>query len=234
MPHLAILTAAAPGEISWCSPQLKNSVFAEQVARGLLGEADRIQKSRDDRVTLQELFEFVREGTNHWVVQNRDLRGQHPNLILPKPEAAAKDLLATIVGRVSGKPAVKATPPKTASTSDVLADLIQLWNKRDKLKEAAAPENSPEQVDPLAWRGLHEQLRRAERQYLAGQPNGVSEFKAQAEELKQRILFVDDRYIVLKNKLFGKSSERESSRNSDDGGNPAKSKNKKTKIYTCF
>ncbi len=183
VPNLAILTAAAPGEISWSSPQLKNSVFAEQVARGLLGEADRVQKSRDDRVTLQELFEFAREGTNHWVVQNRDLRGQHPRLILPKPEAAAKELLATVVGRVSGKPAIKATTTKATSTSDALADLNQLWAKRDRLKETA----SPEQVDPLAWRGLHEQLRRAERQYLAGQPNGVSEFKAQAEELLERL-----------------------------------------------
>lgn len=54
--------------------------------------------------------------------------------------------------------------------------------------------------------------------------------KARAEELKQRILLVDDQYIVLKNKIFGKSSERESTRVKGDECSEAEKKNKKTKV----
>jgi transposase len=42
------------------------------------------------------------------------------------------------------------------------------------------------------------------------------------EELKQRILFVDDQYIELKNKLFGKSSEREPANTTEEAKNPAR------------
>lgn len=56
--------------------------------------------------------------------------------------------------------------------------------------------------------------------------------KARIEELKQRVLFVDEQYIVLKNKFFGKSSERECTQAKDDNDNsdtPEK-KNKKKKV----
>lgn len=55
--------------------------------------------------------------------------------------------------------------------------------------------------------------------------------RARAEELKQRALFIDDQYIVLKNKIFGKSSERECTQvKDDDGDDKPEKKSKKTKV----
>ncbi len=176
VPHLAILTAASSGEISWSSPQMKRSVFSEMVTHGLHGKADR---DGDKRVTLAELDTFVGEGTNHWVKQNRDLRGQHPRLILPKSVADANSLRKAQVGSVSGKPSNNASMTETTAVPDSFAKLIDLWEQRDKLQK-----DSPEQFDPLAWRRLHEHLRRAERCYLAGQPYDVSEFAGAEEQLK--------------------------------------------------
>ena len=43
------------------------------------------------------------------------------------------------------------------------------------------------------------------------------------EELKQKSLFVEDQFITIKNKLYGKSSERSAGKSTDSNGN----KNKK-------
>jgi transposase len=59
-----------------------------------------------------------------------------------------------------------------------------------------------------------------------------NKLKARVEELKQKVLFVDDQFIVLKNKIFGKSSERDCTQVKDDNDSddkPAK-KNKKQKV----
>ena len=56
----------------------------------------------------------------------------------------------------------------------------------------------------------------------------IKQLEAEASKLKQTILFIDDKYIVLKNKFFGKSSEKEPVQN-DDGEKPDSS-SKKTRI----
>lgn len=56
----------------------------------------------------------------------------------------------------------------------------------------------------------------------------VSQLEAREEELKQRIMLVDGQYIELKNKLYGKSSEREPE--SKDGENPAPRRHPKSKV----
>lgn len=70
----------------------------------------------------------------------------------------------------------------------------------------------------------------AQERVIKTQNNVIKQQNALAEELKQKILFVDDQYIVLKNKVFGKSSEREPSLNHDDDGDKPSTKNKKTKV----
>lgn len=54
--------------------------------------------------------------------------------------------------------------------------------------------------------------------------------RAQAEELKQRVLLVDDQYIVLKNKLFGKSSEKEPKVTGEENAPEKAEKTKKKKV----
>ena len=54
-------------------------------------------------------------------------------------------------------------------------------------------------------------------------------FRAYTEELRQKAFFIEDKYIVIKNKFFGKSSER-SLKKSENDSNSNKNKSKKIKV----
>lgn len=56
----------------------------------------------------------------------------------------------------------------------------------------------------------------------------ADQLKAQNEELRQRLLLVDGHYIILKNKFFGKSSEKKPAKNPTDKS-PKKPKKKAKK-----
>ncbi len=167
IPNLAILTSGAPGEVSWSSPSLSRSVFAHFLMRAIAGEADGSgSRTRDRRVTLAEIHNFVLTHTNHWVSQNRDLRGQHPQLLIaPKSNDG---LLDTVVAEVFGK----VSPPSLEAAKQFegarLRQLESLWDARDKWNA-----REPEQWHPLGWRRFLEHLRRAEQWWLAGQPEGM-------------------------------------------------------------
>lgn len=185
IPNLAVLTSAAPGELSWTSPILARSVFAEFLIRGLAGEADgSAGQSKDRRVTLDELHQFVLTHTHHWVSQNRDLRGQHPQLLISAERR--QELLATVVTEVHS---LKGTTSREASRTADGARLRQLeavWELRDKWSA-----KDPGQWHPLGWRRLQEHLRRAEQWRIAGQPEGM-EPHLQAAERAARDLEVRD------------------------------------------
>jgi len=61
----------------------------------------------------------------------------------------------------------------------------------------------------------------------------IRSLEAYAEEMRQRVLFIDDQYIELKNTMYGKSSEREpvaKPDTHDSNASIAKPKHKKTKV----
>lgn len=58
----------------------------------------------------------------------------------------------------------------------------------------------------------------------------IKKLEAEAEKRKQTVLLIEDKYIVLKNKIFGKSSEREPVQNEGDDGQKPSTANKKTKV----
>ncbi len=59
----------------------------------------------------------------------------------------------------------------------------------------------------------------------------VERLSALSEELKQKTFLIEDEYIKTKNKLFGKSSEREPSENSKSGsGSESGSKRKRVQL----
>jgi len=72
----------------------------------------------------------------------------------------------------------------------------------------------------------------AQERVIASQHRVIQKQQAINEELKQKVLFVDDQFIVLKNKLYGKSSERECTQVKDNDSSDGKTenKNKKTKV----
>ncbi|MBI5250012.1 MAG: ankyrin repeat domain-containing protein [Desulfomonile tiedjei] len=66
----AIITSARNGELSWESPDFKNSVFTHNFLEGLKGKADR---DRDGVVTLNEAYEYAYAHT-----KNETSGKQHP------------------------------------------------------------------------------------------------------------------------------------------------------------
>jgi transposase len=70
----------------------------------------------------------------------------------------------------------------------------------------------------------------AQEKLIKSVTNENNRLKARVEELKQKVLFVDEQFIILKNKIFGKSSERECTQNEDDSSDKVEKKTKKTKV----
>jgi hypothetical protein len=76
-PHLQILSAASPGQVSLASEEMKQTVFAHYVAQGLLGDADGClapKQPANQRVSVQELRSYVTSRVDAWASHNRRLR----------------------------------------------------------------------------------------------------------------------------------------------------------------
>ena len=175
IPNLAVITSAAPGEVSWTSASLARSAFAHFLVRALSGEADGATgEAADYRVSLAELHGYLLKQINHWVLQNRDLRGQHPLLLISKSSDA--DFQKSVLMELQQKPA----GPKDEASRNVDGALLKrleaLWDARDQWIR-----QSPALATPLEWQKFNEHLRRAEQWRLAGQPEGMTPHLDEAE-----------------------------------------------------
>lgn len=178
--NLAIITSGAPGETSWTSPILKQSVFAHFLCRALAGDADGCLANRrkDGKVTLDELHQYLLTRTNHWVQQNRDPRGQHPQMRLSS--GSNEGLVNTVV---STKKLAPQTPSTGTNDATLHEKLKELWIKRDKWEAEEAA-----QWHPIAWRQYLEHLRRAERWWLAGQPEEMDQHLIAAKRAEESLV----------------------------------------------
>jgi|GEM_PF-2260352 len=167
VPNLAILCSAAPGETSWSSPSLGNSVFAHYLLRALEGAAD---SDQDRRLTLAEMYDYVSRHVNHWVVQNRDLRGQHPQLFATNE--SRDGLMQTVVAELRGGKRPATSNGVSTTEGHRSKDLEALWDARDKWDKRPLGQH-PAEWHPIGWRRFLEHLRRAEAWLLAGQPAGM-------------------------------------------------------------
>lgn len=175
IPNLLVMTACSSGESSWVSPHLGESgqsVFAHFVARGLAGEADRTEGKSDGRVTVLELFRFVRAGVNGWVQRNRDPAGQHPRLFAEnfddeKVRQAKEDTTFSVVtvGTLKSAEPPSSTKSKTPSAEvldSLLNQLFQLWKRRNTLADPEPGANAMNNLNPAGFRALTQRLFRAE------------------------------------------------------------------------
>jgi len=171
-PNLFILCSSSPGETSWTSADLGQSVFGHYVAEALR-KKDAADRDGKQQVDVNELFQYVKGHTNEWVKQNRDLDGQHP-LLFHASSVQEKDLKAFEVAVVTGDKKAGAASESRASCS--YDELYKLFLRRDKLNKARQPKNDSDgphsadahpgdaiyQLDPLHWRKLNFLLMRAE------------------------------------------------------------------------
>jgi len=174
IPNLAVITSAAPGELSWTSPAFARSVFAQFLVRALAGDADGAAgEPRDYRVSLEEVHAFLLKHVNHWVLQNRDTRGQHPLLLFSKQ---ADSLQKTVLFEVQGRSAPASEDVARQVDGALLRRLEALWDARDQWASRNPAPNSS-----LEWQKFQEHLRRAEQWRLAGQLEGMTPHLDEAE-----------------------------------------------------
>lgn len=154
-PHLSVLCACSPGQVSLTAEELGHSVFAYFLWEGLRGQADgeNPRRRHDGRVSLVELANYVTAQVEQWALRQYGVR-QSPRLY-----GAIDDYPLIAVG--SSVPSLE-EPPLPAEYPEWLS---AGWKRRDRwLAEETAP-------PLLALRvGLETALLRAEKQWRGGFP----------------------------------------------------------------
>jgi transposase len=83
-----------------------------------------------------------------------------------------------------------------------------------------------EKFDLLSREELIEFIK-LEQKYRIKLQSELKRLRTLNEELKQKSMLIEDKYVVIKNKFFGKSSEKEPKQNADNAGSSANNKEKK-------
>ncbi len=181
IPGLALINSTSPGQAGWTSPEkLGGSVFGYFVWRGLMGWADReAAGNHDGQVSLEELYQYVREGVQTWVrdqradvqvplLVTRDVRDF--GLVYALPEDQFAEVQTLLAGADSS--ATESTSPAPGGTrgavSGTAADprwqrVARLWRMHEELAR-----KSPWQADALAWARFRQGLRQLEDLIVAG------------------------------------------------------------------
>ena len=169
--NLTVLTACAPGEPSWTSADLGQSVFGYYVCRGLSGEADASSTAngkRDHEIRLSELVEYVGANTRDWVRHNRDERGQNP-MVYPESTKDHDFVILRVQERPRGSTGSSSPEPDWT-------DVQKLWEQRDELRRTGAAGR----LSPLRWKQLHDLLLCAEQSLYCGEQKRADGLLAQA------------------------------------------------------
>ena len=153
VPNLIVLSSAGPGQIGWAAPELKGSVFAYFLWQGLRGAADAENAgNHDGKVSLAELYEYLRAHVGQWVTENRaDV--QQPLLV---PHDADVRLAYAHAGGRTALPAREIDDPRWN-------DIRTLWERHARLRQS-----SPWRFHPLGWEEFQHKLLRLEQLIQAG------------------------------------------------------------------
>jgi hypothetical protein len=152
-----VMFSCADGQVSWVDRQLRQSVFAYYLAKGLYEDA---QKDRDSKVTLAELFSYVGDNVRAWCGRNRADR-QDPVLFPDGRDTNHVQLIAKRDEDRFVEPADAMSEPALAEPPD---ELRAAWRNYYELST-----RFPYLEQPESWRELEDRLLVAERFWLAGE-----------------------------------------------------------------
>jgi len=163
--NLYVITSSSPGQISWTAPELKGSVFARFLYRGLQGKADRFGGNSDRVVTLSELFRHLSVNVSDWVKTHRDdeqtpmLFGKDGQIDIGKLDK--KDDFAVVAVPVDSGDEAPATD--STDSSGHWDEIAKAWELHKKLHDSGIPRRSP-----LKWHEYQHRLLYLEQLALAG------------------------------------------------------------------
>jgi hypothetical protein len=166
VPNLVVLSSSAPDQLSWSSPEWRQTAFTHFLIEGLRGRAGDL--NRDNRLSLGELFHYVRANVETWVWFNRQ-DWQTP-VLLPSGELGERRAAAIDVAYVPGGPAPAAPAPPAAAPFQAPAELRAAWQHYQVL---AAEVPAPEAYTPGLWREYQRVLLRYEQLLRAGAPQAA-------------------------------------------------------------
>ncbi|MCI0640683.1 MAG: VWA domain-containing protein [Gemmataceae bacterium] len=164
--NLFVLCGCDEGQVSWPSEELQRTVFGHHVIVGLSGAAD---GGGEGRVTLHELYSYLKNNVDAWALANRGT-GQSP-ILLGDLELAKSLELAQI-----DNPNAESSVPSTKQFTPP-AGLAGDWDACEKLRNQIP---SPAAYTPHLWRRYNDLLLRVEQLERAGDPTGkVSKLKGE-------------------------------------------------------
>ncbi len=138
VPNLVVLSASAPDQRSWVSPEWRQTVFSHFLSEGLRGEA----ADDEGRIDAAGLFHYVDRHVQAWAAANRQAR-QTP-VLLPH---AKGEVLAGRMELAAGQKRSDAVTPELPITSEPTG-LNEAWSTFDRLRLQIP---SPAVYTPHIW-----------------------------------------------------------------------------------
>ena len=159
IPNLVVISASDEDQKSWYSEEWQQTIFTHYFVEGAKGAA------HADRVSVERLYEFVKDRVPAWTRSNRG-EDQVPILLPAKSglERAKKIELAT-VSHSNYKAVAAASAP--GANFDIPEELSRAWERRDRLEKSTP---RPEAIAPFQTRRYLDTLLRIESMLRAGMP----------------------------------------------------------------
>jgi hypothetical protein len=174
VPNLVVFASTGPDERSWVSPEWGTSAFAHYLTDGLNGAAD---ADRDNRISGDELIDYVRPRVKDWARDHRAAR-QVP-IVLPQDEGVSR-AGAMHLSMTDGTTQAAAAPVPF----DPPLEVEQVWQEYRDLAAGTPP---PQAYTPHLWREYEAWVLRFEQLVLAGDDAGAKAVRAKASDARRRI-----------------------------------------------
>jgi hypothetical protein len=176
--NLVVITSSGEDQRSWVSEEWRQTIFAHFVLEGLKGAADQSPTGdRNSRVTVGELYNYVRKQVTHWARHNREAL-QEPMLIDNGNLAGKTELVAADDGYI-------APDPKTIPEFQVPRGLEQAWTECQQLSQHVP---APYVYAPQQWRQYLDTLLRYEQLVRAEDEDSARRLLDELRRVKGNIL----------------------------------------------
>jgi hypothetical protein len=158
VPNLVVLSASAPDQRSWSSPQWRQSIFGHYLNEGLRGAAG--DEDGDKRSSVLDLHHYLLANVENWVWSNRQA-WQTPVLL---PNAGLGEERARQIDLSFVRPYEPPDPEKTPVFQPP-PELLDAWKAQQRMIQQLPP---PSSFAPQLWRQYQDSLLRYEELLRSG------------------------------------------------------------------
>ena len=187
---LFVLLSCSDDEITWTDNRKRHSCFGYYFLRGISGAADSEIGNSDGRITLQELFNYVRANVADWVQRNRADR-QLPVLL-----SQNADFDDVVLAALDPQARIYDGAPGSSSDDETESTLHQLQTAWAAYYTLSRQEPRPVHYAPHLWRKLEASLLRADAFFRA------ADFAAIRDELQKVPFRTNDLSKAKQSPLF--------------------------------